>query len=810
MGGILWAALAGAAEPAPTAVNLTHLPLALMDVAQESVDKATDTIPVDGPWRFVGSTQGIRSYQAKLPIRPRALFFDAAPEGMDLRRGASAFRYANMPDDADSAGTWAFSADTVTVRLRQGAPRPQPGDFVLRYKGAREREDALHRVLWRSTTAEFVVRSMQVDDVTRRGVYLPAPALVGWDVTVPEGGRFGALVGIVPPEVANGRESDGTDAVLAIGDEVVATWRAEPGGWTNVEADLSRWSGETVRLTLQSRDEDPTRDHLFFASPRIDVPVTKPKRLVLVFVDTLRRDHLGTYGYRRGTSPKVDEWAKGAMVFDQARTVAPWTLPSARALLTGQQPEEWESATTLQQRLGARGWATGAFVGNVYLSSNFDMAEGWDEHACVNWPSATLETSRALDWLERNRDRDAMLLVHYMDLHLPYKEPKAYQHLYAGDPPPGLPSYFTRFLLLNAATRQRELVRRYIVDRYDQNIRYVDDEVSRLLAAVGDDAVVAFFSDHGEEFFDHGDLEHGHTLFDELIRIPLVVKAPGLGAGRTAAPTSLLDLAPTLLDLLGVPAEDLDGRSMVSVAKSGTVDGDRPLAFGRVLYGNEGWGVVKGATKYITRAGGERIHDLKADPGEATNLRIEGADPLPLRKALADALGRPLALAWRVTPRGKGSGMVKVELHVPGGIERAWVGDDPTRKSDATLDQPDDETIKVHFRSFRGMHREVYVIPRLPLEEATPQASLWLNGSVAPVFLRFKPYEGVTTLLGKIGSGARNAEVHWAVTPLPSGQAVSAFDPELLGALQAMGYMTDDREGDDAEDEAEAPPPPEE
>jgi len=108
-------------------------------------------------------------------------------------------------------------------------------------------------------------------------------------------------------------------------------------------------------------------------------------------------------------------------------------------------------------------------------------------------------------------------------------------------------------MLLAAAKGNREKIKNYLVGRYDQNMRYVDDQLARLFGRVGDEATVVVFADHGEEFFDHGDLEHGHTLYDELLRIPFIVKSPGLAPRRVATPVSLLDLTPTVLDLLGAP-----------------------------------------------------------------------------------------------------------------------------------------------------------------------------------------------------------------------------------------------------------------
>ncbi|MFZ5478444.1 MAG: sulfatase [Myxococcota bacterium] len=788
-------ASAALAAPATAAVGLARLPFVELTLPVVARPEAGTDIPIRGPFRLVSAVGGVRSYEAPLPIRPRALFYESPPEGMVLLTSQGArLRYAAGEDAPGRAGTWAVTADALTVRLDADAPRPGAGALIFRYPAAQTREDAL----WPGDAEPetFAVRSVQIDDVTRQGVYLPAPATAAWDVAVPEGGVLGFDLGLVPPEVDDGVASDGADVRVTVDGEEVARARAGEA-FTRVEVALGEHAGRTVRLALHTEDGDPTRDHVLIAGPAVYVPSDAPKRVLLVFVDTLRRDHVGLYGHDRDTSPKIDAWAKDAVVFDEARSVAPWTLPSARAALSGLQPEHWASATPLPQRLGEHGFATGAFVGNVYLSSNFEMADGWDEHGCVNWPYGELEVDRALDFLDRHRDRDALLMVHLMDMHLPYKEPRRYRGLFAGDPPAGLGEYFTRNPLLSAAKKNKEAVKRYVLDRYDQNLRYVDDEVARLLAAVGDDAVVVLFADHGEEFFDHGDLEHGHSLYDELLRIPFVVKAPGARAARHDAPVSLLDLAPTVLDLLGLDAEGFHGRSLAPLVRGEPVPADlagRALAFGRPLYGQEQWGSLAGRVKYTTHKGREAIFDLAGDPGEHQNLR-NTTDPAPARLAMAAGLGRAVRQAVRLSPKG-GGGTWDVVLEVPGGIETAWAADDPTNKASANVVVRENRA-HASFDAGRGAHREVFVVPKGddPVAALTGAVVHLARASSPRVPLELLPFDGRGEPLAQISQGGRHFEVNWASVPLPAGEAVSGFDPELAEQLKAMGYM-EDREDD--------------
>lgn len=772
-------------------VGLTALPFAALSVPREGA--APKKITIQGPFRLVGVAQGVRSYEAPIPIRPRALFFTSPPEGMTVKRGSTPFRYGGDPDDAILPGTWKFNADAITIRIKPDAPPPKAGEFVVTYPAAVDREASL----WRAeadveSDGAFVVRSAQVDDVTRHGLYLPAPSVAAWDVAIPEDGTLAFQLGILPPEIADGSRSDGAVLEVRIDGEVVERLRARPRDFRNHRIKLSKYAGKTVRLALATVDGDPTRDHVFVGAPSLYTPSKNPRRAVLVFIDTLRRDHLGVYGYGRDTSDAIDAWAQSAVVFEDARSVAPWTLPSTRAALSGLQPEHWANAKTLQARLGAQGWATGAFVGNVYLSSNFDMANDWGEHGCINWPYARLEVDRTLDFFERHPDRDALVMVHLMDVHLPYKEPPAYRDVFEGEQPANLPEGFNRNMLLNAARRNQEEIKRYLIGRYDQNIRYVDDQLGRLFRGVGDDATVLLFADHGEEFFDHGDLEHGHTLYDELLRIPFILRSPGLSPRRVSTPVSLLDLTPTMLDLFGLADPKLEGSSLLGLARGedDPVLEGRALGFGRPLYGDEAWGSLQRGVKYISRSGEEMLFDLKKDAAEAHNLRAS-TDPAPARAAMGTGLGRDVTIAYRIAPTGRGSGALTVDLHVPGGIAEVWVGDDPTQKTRADVALVDETTARATFHASRGANRrEIFVAPK---EDAVANAGAVtlrvVKPGIEPVALTPLPLDGHGQALATVKGLGRTVEVTYASVPRPSGKTVVGIDEEQRSALQMLGYL---------------------
>ncbi len=778
-------------------VGLAVAPFAEIEVAVVEPVAIPEDLPVTGPFRLVGVVDGVRTYEAPLPVRPRVLFYERPPDGMVLKSGRRNLYYSNDPLDRGHPNSWEFTANSLMIRVGRLGARPTNGDYTLRYPRATRRERALSRTA-EEDAAIFARRTAQVDEVSRQGVYLPVPALAGWDVDVPERGILRFSVGILPPEVADGSASDGADLFVEVvapdavdldGPEV-GRWRVTPGAFADHRVDLSAYAGRRVRLRMRTMDTVPTRDAVFIASPTVFTPTEKPRRVVLAFIDTLRRDHLPTYGYKRATTPKIAAWAKEGVVFDDARTVAPWTLPSARTLLTGQEPENWSVTETLQHRLAAQGWATGAYVGNVYLSSNFQMADGWGEHNCVNWPRASYEVAHARRFLADHADQDALVMVHFMDMHLPYQEPRSYRGLFAGKAPSGLAGGFNRNQLVRAAMRQRDLVKQYLVDRYDQNLRYLDDELSGFLAEQPDDAIVVLFSDHGEEFFDHDSVEHGHTLYDELMRIPMFVHAPGQTPATVAAPVSIADITPTVLDLLGQAAPGLFGRSLATLITRGadaTFD-HRVRAFGRPLYGFEAWGAVRDSVKYSTIAGTERIIDLAADASEIDDLVPAGSDPEPGRAWLAEGLGRPVNLVYRFTPTGHSRRGVTIDIRVPGGIARWWIGDDPTKLSVAEATQVDAETLQVSFASRLNTHREVFVLPTLPVLENVENVEMKLAQQDDMTALHYENADGAGTLLGRTRTGGWVLEASWGVMPMPTGTATSGADPELKAALEALGY----------------------
>ncbi len=305
----------------------------------------------------------------------------------------------------------------------------------------------------------------------------------------------------------------------------------------------------------------------------------RARGVVLVSIDTLRRDHVGLYGYGRPTTPTLDALGARGLVQDDAVSVSSWTLPSHLSLLTSVDPAlhgglDMESGfnrqvQTLPSLLQGAGWSTQAVTSHLYVSAVYGLDQGFDHLDFHQDRKAADTTDRGLALLDRFGDRPFFLFLHYYDPHWHYDPPADRLALFERGYQGSLTGNWQDF-----KSRTRESLKpgdlAHLLALYDGEIRYTDDEVGRLLAhlrARGLDrsTLVVVTSDHGEEFLDHGSWEHQKTLYEEVVRVPLVMAGPGVPARRGQAQASLLDVAPSILSWAGlaVPPE-MQGRNLLS------------------------------------------------------------------------------------------------------------------------------------------------------------------------------------------------------------------------------------------------------
>jgi len=390
-----------------------------------------------------------------------------------------------------------------------------------------------------------------------------------------------------------------------------------------------------------------------------------PRNVLLIVVDTLRADHLSAYGYARDTSPALAELAEEGVRFDRAYAAAPWTKPSVASIFTGQYPHRHglnfvlatlpASAQTLAERLSQAGFATAGVVSHGFVGpkNGFDQGfEVYDAHEAKGHShvSTVGVTERALKLLDglAERERPFFLFVHYFDPHYEYRRHPQYG--YASGPVGRLRGGESIHDLRKMGPSLSAEEVEFLESVYDEEIRFTDAGIGRLLAALAkrgleDDTLVIVTADHGEEFFSRGWLGHTRTLYEEVIHVPLVIRVPG-GGGRgraVGAPVSLVSLAPTILDYLGIDAPDagFQGPSLRPLI-DGSRDVDLPPVRSEVRFIVLGpdsplaekaafkQAVIDGRYKLIKdfREQTYELYDLERDPGERENLASSRPDLL--------------------------------------------------------------------------------------------------------------------------------------------------------------------------------------
>ena len=355
-------------------------------------------------------------------------------------------------------------------------------------------------------------------------------------------------------------------------------------GWHEDSVALDALAGHAVRLVFRARAADRQTLFPIWADPTIVGPAPRlPTRrnVILISIDTLRADRLGVYGSYRPTTPAIDAFAGEAALFEQAWSVWPETSGSHMSIFTSRYPSEHgvtsfittppPSLTLLAEHLRTAGYLTRSFTEDGGVWANAGFARGFGAYgerrsiSGVYGGEAAATFGDATRWLEGHRDRTFFLFVHTYQVHAPYTPPRSHKLFFLD-----IPGREGVGFAANALA-------------YDQETRFTDDQVGPFLAAVkrlglGDRTLVVLLADHGEEFGEHGGQGHGRTLYREVLQVPLLFWSPGLIApGRIATPVSLLDVAPTLLDLLGLPKDPQhDGMSLAATLRRGAAKSPAP------------------------------------------------------------------------------------------------------------------------------------------------------------------------------------------------------------------------------------------
>jgi arylsulfatase A-like enzyme len=397
----------------------------------------------------------------------------------------------------------------------------------------------------------------------------------------------------------------------------------------------------------------------------------RPVGAVVLLLDTVRSDHLSSYGYERPTTPAIDALAEEGVLFTQVASYSTWTLPSVAAVLSGEYPsrvfdDSLRMKRSLVEALAKAGYRTAAFTEGGYVSRRWGMDRGFQDYSeesdTEGFTDEIATTFRnARQWLAANKDSPFFLLIHTYEAHMPYTNRDFAQEL---DPGRIGPTYELEFL---ETVRRGEISltpgeREYIRALYDGDILSVDRHVGEFLGfleeiGLGERTIVVVTSDHGEEMGDEFELfigGHGHSLRDNLLLVPLVIRDPTrrFPEQRIDLQVRLIDVIPTIADLLGAEIEaPIDGRSLVPILAGDETD-HRIAMSGENNRGIPRISIRDGRYKYIaTTSPGDaessapvalavppaQLYDLLSDPGEDRNLI--GAKPR-LARTMAVALAR--------------------------------------------------------------------------------------------------------------------------------------------------------------------------
>ena len=438
------------------------------------------------------------------------------------------------------------------------------------------------------------------------------------------------------------------------------------------ERDLPLEPGDQVELSTEIA-RGPTRDlgpiPAAFGSLRLEKRTSRetqsasPERpnLLLLVMDTERQDRLTPYGYERETTPNLQQLADRGLVFDEAYATSSWTWPSMASMLTGRAPTahgvrvhqngflayEFE---TLAEVLQEKGFRTGAFLANPLISDTHNYNQGFkDFHTRSKLSKGDAIIPKAIEWLLENGDRRFFLYLHLTDPHAPHLPSQEELERFTGYsqhlvPPNHLVTQTFRLKGVlppgeDGFPQWEKLLRKgedkWYSDVYDASVHQGDRWLGVLLKALGDqgllkNTVIAYTADHGEELLDHRGLGHGHDLWQELIKVPLILAGPGIpGDKRVSVPVSNRHLAPTLARIggtdLATPGEPVMLLSSEQLRPT-------PVFFET----HEGWWKGRTASIYGVREGDWVLHwcldggqspDLELDEGGETRLYHLGRDP---------------------------------------------------------------------------------------------------------------------------------------------------------------------------------------
>jgi arylsulfatase A-like enzyme len=429
-------------------------------------------------------------------------------------------------------------------------------------------------------------------DEYRNTVYVHSPSTLAYNVSVPKNAHvhFGMGITAKNSPIRFHVSVEGSSA------DLYSRTLSDLEDWQDGDVDLSAFAGRKIKLLFRT---DSERDGAvaLWANPLLTTGDPKPRPNVLIYlIDTLRADHSSAYGYKRETTPFLKKLGAAGVVFDDCQTQATWTKPSTASLMTSLYSFTHgiindtdtipNASATIAEQLRAAGYVTASAVANPFAGRMTGLQRGFDymDEYQVVLRNRTEAADRGTDsaalnkvvfpWLERHRNEPFFLYAHATDPHAPYRPPPGFEEKFANPADTaefnrdyaklrtereyGGGTVVSRAACSKAGIDPDRFIRRAI-DRYDGEILHNDHSLELLVdklkqLGVLDNTLIIVVSDHGEEFWDHGWTAHGHSLYQELTHGAFVMWNPKLLPlpRRVAQPVQLIDVMPTVLDLLGL------------------------------------------------------------------------------------------------------------------------------------------------------------------------------------------------------------------------------------------------------------------
>ncbi len=561
------------------------------------------------------------------------------------------------------------SIDIPDLSVQSGTPAPV---FLIDHVNSME---VIAHTGELSSEGEVLSEIVKIRDTVARSVGSRFTGAFSYTGDIQENSRLTTLIGVgqaplelfnvfsmVPPinryGPSEGEPPMGSVFRIHVNDELVFEQEIDREAydiWHPVTVDLSDHAGDRVEIRFSTEGILVGTILPWWGNAQIVPQNPTPRRVLLIGLDTLAAGHCGFMGYNRDTTPNLDEFASGSTVFMDAHSSSPWTLPSFASVISGRYPGITgadrrnrglsDNEDMLAEVYRRNDFTTAGFV-NIPHLQEAGFFQGNDMQWEVHDHPASEALTEAKGWISDHADQDFFAFIHLFDPHIPYAPPEEIREKFVNPDYSGpnigrweLPARIVTANHLDPEvwTNFDDTEKEQCENLYDADIAWLDEELGKFFnwyrdEGLFEDTTIIVFSDHGEEFGEHGRWEHGHSHYEEQLRVPMVIKLPGQVQGREGdGLVGTVDIYPTLLELFGFESfNQPSGESLVPVLQGRTPDPDRRLISESTLWGPESKAVITNDHKYILKVltGEEEIYSLVSDAQERNNLIHDEPDYL--------------------------------------------------------------------------------------------------------------------------------------------------------------------------------------